>query len=637
MNKPFVTCHMYTSIDGKIDGTYMEETGCDGSGKYYDEKIFQIGTAMASGRVTTCLYKAHGKENLEGFQEERKEDYILKSEYYNFIFDRMGKCFYTDSTYEYGGRKMQLVEVVSSEVDGRYLSYLKSRKIAYIIADDVKSALDKIRSLFGVQRLVLTGGTWAKTGSIKGATGETGAKGDAGEDGASVLSGSGIPAEALGSNGDTYLDVATGDIYKKTDGAWAKTGSIKGSTGETGAKGDKGDTGNAGYSTYIVDSTNKTFDIYDVFGMISFNNYFANGFSYEGWTVNLENDVDLANYTWTPIGTETSPFKGTFNGNDKTINHLALSSTDYFQGSIGVLDGGVVKNIKFENVNLSGVNKSGCAVGEVINNGTVSYIAVNSGTIIGGTKTIGSCVGMIKAYGTVDHCTNHVDITSSGTNVGGIIGAAYYTEEGQEMYVKDNENYGKIIGGHPAGGIVGLSTGNVSGNHNYADVKGTIGTSTGGIVGEQKSYGIVESNTNEGNVVNADGQYGVGGVIGWIRYHGSTETASYKVSVPIEVRKNVNKGSVSGGNDGGGIVGTIYNNALLVQNENYAATLSGITFAAGIVGNYQDTETPANASITNAITLTGNTSTTTIENINAPSKDLILYNNDAEHVTPVIS
>jgi hypothetical protein len=628
---------MYTSIDGKIDGTYMEETGCDGSGKYYDEKIFQIGTAMASGRVTTCLYKAHGKENLEGFQEERKEDYILKSEYYNFIFDRMGKCFYTDSTYEYGGRKMQLVEVVSSEVDGRYLSYLKSRKIAYIIADDIKSALDKIRSLFGVQRLVLTGGTWAKTGSIKGATGETGAKGDAGEDGASVLSGSGIPAEALGSNGDTYLDVATGDIYKKTDGAWAKTGSIKGSTGETGAKGDKGDTGNAGYSTYIVDSTNKTFDIYDVFGMISFNNYFANGFSYEGWTVNLENDVDLANYTWTPIGTETSPFKGTFNGNDKTINHLALSSTDYFQGSIGVLDGGVVKNIKFENVNLSGVNKSGCAVGEVINNGTVSYIAVNSGTIIGGTKTIGSCVGMIKAYGTVDHCTNHVDITSSGTNVGGIIGAAYYTEEGQEMYVKDNENYGKIIGGHPAGGIVGLSTGNVSGNHNYADVKGTIGTSTGGIVGEQKSYGIVESNTNEGNVVNADGQYGVGGVIGWIRYHGSTETASYKVSVPIEVRKNVNKGSVSGGNDGGGIVGTIYNNALLVQNENYAATLSGITFAAGIVGNYQDTETPANASITNAITLTGNTSTTTIENINAPSKDLILYNNDAEHVTPVIS
>lgn len=371
--------------------------------------------------------------------------------------------------------------------------------------------------------------------------------------------------------------------------------------------------------------------------MISFNNYFANGFSYEGWTVNLENDVDLANYTWTPIGTETSPFKGTFNGNDKTINHLALSSTDYFQGSIGVLDGGVVKNIKFENVNLSGVNKSGCAVGEVINNGTVSYIAVNSGTIIGGTKTIGSCVGMIKAYGTVDHCTNHVDITSSGTNVGGIIGAAYYTEEGQEMYLKDNENYGKIIGGHPAGGIVGLSTGNVSGNHNYADVKGTIGTSTGGIVGEQKSYGIVESNTNEGNVVNADGQYGVGGVIGWIRYHGFTETASYKVSAPIEVRKNVNKGSVSGGNDGGGIVGTIYNNALLVQNENYAATLSGITFAAGIVGNYQDTETPANASITNAITLTGNTSTTTIENINAPSKDLILYNNDAEHVTPVIS
>jgi hypothetical protein len=40
---------------------------------------------------------------------------------------------------------------------------------------------------------------------------------------------------------------------------------------------------------------------------------------------------------------------------------------------------------------------------------------------------------MIKAYGTVDHCTNNVNITGSVYNVGGIIGAAYYTETGHEM------------------------------------------------------------------------------------------------------------------------------------------------------------------------------------------------------------
>jgi hypothetical protein len=76
---------------------------------------------------------------------------------------------------------------------------------------------------------VKSNGAWTKTGNIKGSTG------DKGSDGSSVLTGEGVPASDLGKDGDTYIDTSTWDSYIKSEGAWAKTGNIKG------GKGDKGE------------------------------------------------------------------------------------------------------------------------------------------------------------------------------------------------------------------------------------------------------------------------------------------------------------------------------------------------------------------------------------------------------------
>lgn len=43
MNRCKVICHMMTSIDGKIDGKFMEEKGCSVSGDYYDKLVNVIG------------------------------------------------------------------------------------------------------------------------------------------------------------------------------------------------------------------------------------------------------------------------------------------------------------------------------------------------------------------------------------------------------------------------------------------------------------------------------------------------------------------------------------------------------------------------------------------------------------------
>lgn len=158
--KPKVICHMYVSLDGKIDGKYMEEEGCDISGQFYDDEIFRMGTSMASGRTTTQMYKAKGPNILQQFDGSNvpNGDFVVTAQHYNFVFDRTGKCFYDDNTYCYGGKTMQLCQVVGTSCDKRYLQYLRSKNIAYIVADGVANALHKIATLFGVETLVLTGG-----------------------------------------------------------------------------------------------------------------------------------------------------------------------------------------------------------------------------------------------------------------------------------------------------------------------------------------------------------------------------------------------------------------------------------------------------------------------------------------------
>ena len=346
-----------------------------------------------------------------------------------------------------------------------------------------------------------------------------------------------------------------------------------------------------------------------------------------GGTVELLGDVTLT--TWTAVGTETDPFKGTFDGKGYTITGLNISTNENdYVGLIGILDGGTVKNVKFAGVSVNGKDDVGTAVGRIINGGTVSGVQVLSGSV-SGAKRVGGVVGSIIADGSALNCTNAATVTGSVYNVGGIVGAAYYTEEGKQMYITNCANNGEVTSSSVgAGGIVGLSAANVSGNTNTAPVKGT---EVGGIVGEQKSYGSVTNNTNSGAVTYTSGEntYGAGGIIGWLRYHGTREASAYKVSDIISVTGNKNSGSVAGGNDAGGIVGTVYNSAVIMNNQNTAASFSAATFAAGIVGNYQTTETPAaTAPAQNKLTFgSNNTSTATLEQITAQCKDLLIYTN----------
>ena len=91
---------------------------------------------------------------------------------------------------------------------------------------------------------------------LNGVNGENGASGRDGRNGSELLSGNIAPTPKDGKNGDAYIDSSTGNVYKKQNGAWNKTGNIR---GPQGAKGDTPEVtakpGTDGHSTDITITT----------------------------------------------------------------------------------------------------------------------------------------------------------------------------------------------------------------------------------------------------------------------------------------------------------------------------------------------------------------------------------------------
>ena len=162
MDRAYVTCHMVMSLDGKIDGMYHDAPNSEKAGEYYYDVIFELGSSMAGGRVTTQMYSSQPEIDYAKYQgvEVPEGDHIVKKEdgHYCFVYDREGKCQWDAPTTAMGDVTMQIVEVVTHNARQEYLAHLRSIGVAYIFADTVKESLKKMKTLFGVEKLVLTGG-----------------------------------------------------------------------------------------------------------------------------------------------------------------------------------------------------------------------------------------------------------------------------------------------------------------------------------------------------------------------------------------------------------------------------------------------------------------------------------------------
>lgn len=373
------------------------------------------------------------------------------------------------------------------------------------------------------------------------------------------------------------------------------------------------------------------------------------GTTYSGEYVKLTQDVDISGAQWTPIGTSvrsgsglasgSTPFEGTFDGTGHTVSGLTITQNgtqsqgdDHAIGFFGAVMGGTVENLMLADasVNCSSSELAGIAVGFLSSNGTVNDVSTS-----GSLKAecgCGAIVGKMTLSGTIADCTNAASVTSTGGsgNCGGIVGAAYYTAEGQQMRITNCTNTGAITGTNDVGGICGLCCGFVSDCKNEGAVTGSS-YSVGGICGELKNYGDITHCTNSATVTNTatSSPYGTGGIVGWTRYDGAPP--AYAASAPFAVTDNVNTGSVTTASSigVGGIIGVLYSAGTVTGNENHAATLSGKQFIGGIVGNLQDQgASTLPSSITEGATVENNVSTTAVADMTGALTDQFAYNND---------
>lgn len=284
----------------------------------------------------------------------------------------------------------------------------------------------------------------------------------------------------------------------------------------------------------------------------------AAGKNFDGKFFSLQNNVTLTG-DFVPIGTQSVPFSGQFNGNGKKISGLDVSG-DY-AALFAFCDGAVISNLEvggsFYADEYAGA-VAAYAKNTVIKNCTVSAdIAVDS-------SYAGGVVGYISS-GSIKNCSTSsiTSVMASSSYCGGIVGYS-----GAD--IADCTNNAYIIGHDSVGGIAGYCGGNISLCTNDVTLDAD-GSNVGGIVGI--SAGKVEYCKNTGSIT-ADGV--VGGIVG--------------AGSKAEISQCINTGAVSAyANYAGGTAGSLTESTVI----NCVAAASVVTdedYAGGIFGMAQKSE-----------------------------------------------
>ena len=171
MNRPFVFCHMLTSLDGKITGGYMGTPQGNAAGEvFYDlafgPKRFYQHQGWRSGRVTTDdHFTVYHKPTLdENAPAVPAGDYLAQPDFGMFYVsvDPHGKLGWESATLHYGDTTAHVIEVLTGQASNAYKAFLRQKGISYILAGeeqlDYELALAKLKEQFHIETLMLGGG-----------------------------------------------------------------------------------------------------------------------------------------------------------------------------------------------------------------------------------------------------------------------------------------------------------------------------------------------------------------------------------------------------------------------------------------------------------------------------------------------
>lgn len=204
-------------------------------------------------------------------------------------------------------------------------------------------------------------------------------------------------------------------------------------------------------------------------------------------------------------------FKGTYDGNNKTISNLIVNAPNRnFQGLFGYTSKAVIKNVTLANCNITGKQYTGGIVGyastsTAIENchvrgnisatesdasghggiaGSATSTSITGCTVIGTISTsvsndsYGGILGDASYSVTITSCENAANISGDGQNHGGIVGRDYNSSNKFKYCL----NTGVVNGNQYVGAIAGQNSSPRDFDHCYYSNQSTIkafGTSSG--------------------------------------------------------------------------------------------------------------------------------------------------------------
>lgn len=168
--RPYIFCHMETSLDGKIMGKFWSVLRDLEDDPFielaFTEKRAWQHQGWISGRITTDdNFTKYAEPNLlADAPEVPAGDFVtaLEDGYYFISIDPHGRLGWKENVVRYKGMAPRIIEVLSDATSNAYKDFLRRMDIPYIICGeesiDFALMLEKLAEIWKIDCLMLGGG-----------------------------------------------------------------------------------------------------------------------------------------------------------------------------------------------------------------------------------------------------------------------------------------------------------------------------------------------------------------------------------------------------------------------------------------------------------------------------------------------
>lgn len=296
-------------------------------------------------------------------------------------------------------------------------------------------------------------------------------------------------------------------------------------------------------------------------------------------------------------GGRTASIVGTLAGK---IENTTVSGVVIGSGTVGgitgiINSGGIVSNVNFSGTVNSSNEYAGGITGMLNSNSLMENVTMQGS--VTGTSLVGGLAGQCNSGSSIIRGTVSANVTGSGNDIGGAVGYSNSASISQSTFsgsVSGNQRIGGLIGKNE-GSIIDCNASAIANGTN--EIGGLVGHNNGGLIEKAYSTGRVEGTTSVGGLVGFSGwnsssiirlcfstsdvnptpgggnKNQVGGLVG--RIQGGT------------IENCFARGSVTGNNRVGGLVGEMTSGANIVNSFSTGLVSGGAGQFGGLVGRVQ--------------------------------------------------